>query len=86
MANKVWIITVDHHISGMEYLTASTEKKAEELMRLVLDKNFHGREPGVFEDEYGETAEECVKQHAWSNGNDFVRIVESELNSPYLVH
>lgn len=82
---KVWLIAVDGHIAGMEYLVASTEKKAEELMRLVLDKNFHGAEPDKFYDEFEESADACVKQHAWGNGEDRVRIIEAELDSPYFV-
>lgn len=87
MDKKVWIIASDNHGSdNMEYLVASTEEKAEELMREVLDVNYHGKEPNEFHDQYDQTVEECVKKHEWGNGfGDEVRIIEAEIDSPYFV-
>ena len=61
-------------------MAASTEEKAEELMRLALDQNFHGAEPKYFYDAYGRTAEQCVKDHSWDGQENYVRIIEMELD------
>ena len=82
---KIWLVKVDDHSCDTEFMAASTEERAEELMRLALDQNFHGAEPKYFYDAYGRTAEQCVKDHSWDGQRDYVRIIEMELDSSELV-
>ena len=82
---KIWLVKVDDHSCDTEFMAASTEEKAEELMRLALDQNFYGAEPKYFCDAYGRTAEQCVKDHSWDGQEDCVRIIEMELDSSELV-
>ena len=83
MEKKIWLIVVDDHRSGPEYVAASTVEKAEDLMRQILEANYcHGEE---FYDALERTKEECIKEHEWQGFDDFVNIVEIELDSPYLV-
>ena len=82
---KIWLVKVHDHSCDTEFMAASTEEKAEELMRLALDQNFHGAEPKYFYDAYGRTAEQCVKDHSWDGQKDYVRIIEMELDRSYPV-
>lgn len=74
MEKKIWLITIDSHISDMEYLAASTEEKAEQMMRDILINDFH------IEGDEREYLERCIAKHEWGNGQDYVHIVELDLD------
>lgn len=75
MEKKIWLITIDSHISDMEYLAASTEEKAEQMMRDVLINDFH------IEGDERTYLERCIAKRAWDNGQDYVRIIEMDVDS-----
>lgn len=78
--DSVYLIIVDDHSSGPEYLIMSTKEKAREAMRAILLENYR-EEDGTVMDECGHDINTCLRDLFYGNGEDYVVAIKVKVDS-----